>query len=208
MSDDKLATGPEPDAYHAQHMAKGALYYDKIRSPLAYHLLFLLPLLTTFGSAIVGHTPLAVPIVTSLVIFFTWALFSVLRVSVTREEVFVQYGLFGPKIAVGDIEQCEAVDYDWKKYGGWGIRYGRDGSVAYNMLGDGGRAVRIVYRKGNKKKTVLLASRQPERLAAAIQQARAEGRKRIEAPPAEVDALTREAEAEVEAASDEARRRL
>ena len=53
-----------------------------------------------------------------------WALFSVLRISVSRDEVYVQYGLFGPRIAVRDIERCEAVDYDWKKYGGWGIRYG------------------------------------------------------------------------------------
>jgi len=85
----------------------------------------------------------------------------------------VQYGLFGPKIAVGDIERCEAVDYDWKKYGGWGIRYGRDGSVAYNMMGDHGRAVRIVYRKGKATKTVLVASHDPARLAAAINEARA-----------------------------------
>ena len=172
-----------PDEYQERYMAGGALYYDKIRAPLAYHLLFLLPLVLSVGSAIVGHAPIFVPLVALIPLLFIWALFSVLRISVTRGEVYVQYGLFGPKIAVGDVERCEAVDYDWKKYGGWGIRYALDGSVAYNMMGDQGRAVKIVYRKGKGTKTVLVASHNPARLAAAVNEARAaaQGKVRVEA---------------------------
>ncbi len=41
------------------------------------------------------------------------------------------------------------------------------------MLGDQGRAVRVVYQqKGGKPRTLLLSSRDPERLAQAIQRAR------------------------------------
>lgn len=181
MSDDepKLAgrdlQAPAPDPYEAKYMSgpDGALYFAKIRAPRYFHLLFLLPLLVIIGSALVAHAPLLVPIFSALPLFLLWILFSALRISVTSKEVHVQYGLFGPRIPIEAIESCEACEYDWKQYGGWGIRYGRDGSVAYNMLGDAGRAVRITYKKGTKTKKVLLAARDPERLATAIQQARA-----------------------------------
>lgn len=223
MADQPNQPSPAPDAYQAEHMAQGALYYDKIRAPLAYHLLLLLPLVMGLGSGIAAaslSTPAAmVPsIVSTVVLSFVWLLFSVLRISVTRDEVFVQYGLFGPRIPVRDIRHCAAVSYDWKRYGGWGIRYGRDGSVAYNMLGDHGRAVEIVYEKGGKEHKLLLASRDPERLAAAVERARAEAAALRIAEPAEVvepvdpvervepakDEITRQAEAEAEAIAAEA----
>jgi hypothetical protein len=180
MSDEpKLAGGdlqaPSPDPYEAKYMSgpDGALYFAKITAPRFFHLLFLLPLLVSTGSALLAHAPLLVPLFSAIPLFFVWILFSALRISVTSREVHVQYGLLGPKIPIEAIESCEACEYDWKQYGGWGIRYGRDGSVAYNMLGDGGRAVRITYKKGAKTKKVVLSARDPERLAAAIQQARA-----------------------------------
>lgn len=207
----ELAAGPDP--YQAKFMASGALYYDKIRAPLAYHLIFLLPVLVVVGSSIAafaqaGAAALVAPAFSMLLLPIAWLLFSVLRISVTRDEVFIQYGLFGPKIAVRDIEHAAAVDYDWKKYGGWGIRYGRDGSVAYNMMGDRGRAVEIVYKRGDKTKKVLVASPDPARLAGAINQARAlasggAAKMRIEAE-APKDEVMREAEAEAEAIAAEA----
>lgn len=221
MADDRegsagAGAGARPEAkaaaddYQAAYMAGagGALYHDKIKAPLGYHLIFLLPLFATLGSAAVGRAPAVIPLVTSVVLLFVWLLFSVLRITVSKGEVYVQYGLFGPRIPVADIEKCEAVDYDWKQYGGWGIRYGRDGSVAYNMLGDAGHAVRITYKKKGKQSVVLVASRDPVRLAAAVNEAReaALGGRRIDElppPPVRVDidpAALKEAEAEVEAA--------
>src|ERR1700722_16052517 len=133
------------DAYQAKYMGSDALYHDKTRAPLGFHLLMLLPLLVTFGTVFAGRGPITVPVLAGLFLLAAWGPFAGRRVSVSRDVVYVQYGLFGPKIAVRAIERCEAVAYDWKKYGGWGIRYAGDGSVAYNMLGDGGRAVKIVY---------------------------------------------------------------
>jgi hypothetical protein len=181
MSDEepKLGGGstqvPAPDPYQAKYMSgQGtALYFAKMTAPRVFSLLFLLPLLVTIGSAAVTHAPLLVPLIGAIPLFLVWILFSALRISVTAKELHVQYGLFGPRIPIEAIESAEACDYDWKQYGGWGIRYGRDGSVAYNMLGDGGRAVRITYRKGKKTKKLLLAARDPEQLATAIHQARA-----------------------------------
>lgn len=181
MSDEepKLADGsaraPAPDPYEAQYMSgpDGALYFAKMTAPRFFHLLFLLPLFFSTGASLVSHAPPLVPLISAIPLFLVWILFSTLRISVTTKEVHVQYGLFGPRIPIEAIESCESCEYDWKQYGGWGIRYGRDGSVAYNMLGDGGRAVRITYKKGGKLKKVLLAASDPERLATAIQQARA-----------------------------------
>jgi len=84
-----------------------------------------------------------------------WALFSVLRFTVSERAVKIQYGLFGPTIPMEAIESAEAVDYDWKKFGGWGIRRSMGGEWMYNMPGDQGRAVRIVWTdaKGNRRVT-------------------------------------------------------
>lgn len=214
-----------PDVYEAKYMegGGGSLYHDKITAPGAYHLLFLLPLLIVIGSALVTGAPLLVPLFSSVPLILLWLLFSTLRISVNRREVHVQYGLFGPKIPIEAISQCETVNYDWKEFGGWGIRFGRDGAVAYNMLGDQGRAVRLTWKQGKRQKVVVLSSRDPERLATAINHARAAtlpqlasapeeasariapAQLRIEAPPPEEEA---EAEREVEVPPRSEKRRL
>lgn len=178
------------DAYQAKYMAKGSgsLYHDKITAPAAYHLLFLLPLLVLMGSALVTSAPLLVPLLSSAPLLLIWLLFSTLRISVDLREVHVQYGLFGPKIPIEAITECEAVDYSWKEFGGWGIRFGRDGTVAYNMLGDQGHAVRITWRQGKKLKTVLLSSHDPARLATAVNHARASALSQLDAATEETGA--------------------
>ena len=169
------AQAPAPDPYEAKYMSGpgGALYFAKLTAPRFFHAIFLLPLVVSVMSALVTHAPFVVPLLSVIPLFFVWILFSSLRISVTAKEMHVQYGLLGPRIPIEAIESCEPCDYDWKQYGGWGIRHGRDGTVAYNMLGDGGRAVRITYKKGNKTKKLLLAAKDPERLATAIHHARA-----------------------------------
>lgn len=208
--------GSGADDYQAKYMAGGALYHDKIRAPLAYHLIFLLPLSIVLASSLfafakAGAAALIAPAFSLVLLPIIWLLFSVLRISVTRDEVYVQYGLFGPKIKVRDIESARAVSYDWKKYGGWGIRYGGDGSVAYNMMGDHGRAVEILHRKGSKTKKLLLASPDPEKLAAAINQARAAAvagkdpvQMRVDALAVDDAALEKAAEEEAAAAEQQA----
>lgn len=205
---DARAMTPATDDYQAKYMAgAGALYHDKIRAPRFYHLLFLLPIVVVVGAAIAaaikgGPAPALTTLVPLVMLPIAWALFAVLRISVTPKEVIVQYGVFGPKIPLEAIESCASVAYDWKKYGGWGIRVGIDGSVAYNMLGDRGRAVRITWKSGRFTRTVLLSSNDPDRLAAAINQARAAaaGGARF----AEQAAKVRVREEEFDAADDEA----
>jgi hypothetical protein len=158
----------------------GVLFRDKIRTHWLLFLIFLLPLViewVVFLTVKGKHgepLPLVVPAILTVFMTMLAILFSVLRVTVSRDVVQVQYGLFGPKIAVDRIESCNAEHYDWKEFGGFGIRRSRDGTWAYNMMGDQGRAVRIAYRddKGALRK-VLVASKNAEQLAAAINQARA-----------------------------------
>jgi len=204
-----MSDGP-PDDYERKYMQEGggSLYHDKITAPLAFHLIFLLPLAIVIVSALVTSAPALVPLLSVIPLVLVWLLFSTLRISVSKRHVHVQYGLFGPKVPIEAILACEAIDYDWKAYGGFGIRFGRDGSVAYNMLGDHGRAAVITYRQGKKERRLLLSSRDPERLALAVNHARAMALPRIEAPAARIEAPAEEAAAqaaaEAEAVAEEA----
>jgi len=109
-------------------------------------------------------------------VLVAWMLFAVLRVSVSEDNVNVQYGLFGPKIPISAIESAEAVEYDWKSFGGWGIRVNRKGEWIYNMPGDQGRAVRIAWRdKRGRSRVTYVGSLQSENLASQIAHARALG---------------------------------
>lgn len=194
----------QADDYEARYMSGhgGVLYRDKLRAPGLFHAIMAVPTLFTLLMTIPvlmgwGSKP-APPEVALLTLGITaflglcWVLFSVLRITVSRDELVVQYGVFGPRIAITSIESCEVVDYDAMKYGGWGIKRAADGSWAYNMIGDEGRAVKVVYRDGNGTSTILLSSPSPERLALAITEARAaavhrltEGRIRLDAPRAD-----------------------
>lgn len=166
------------DDYERSHMTpdEGVLYRDKFVSHWSWHAIMgatglasTLPLLLTPEGA--EQWPMILLMAASLAI--VWLMFAVLRVSVSSQKVQIQLGLFGPEIPIEQITRAEAVDYDWKTYGGWGIRRGKDGSWAYNMVGDAGRAARIEYtdEKG-KERAVLVTSQEPHLLVDAIQQAR------------------------------------
>jgi hypothetical protein len=165
-----------PDAYESQYMhGKGmVLYRDKSRAPWPLHAIFGALGLLTIGSAFAGPGAWVGTAVTLPFLLITWLLFSVLRVTVSEGQVNVQYGLFGPKIPIAAIESAEAVEYDWKQFGGWGIRVNRKGEWIYNMPGDRGRAVRIAWRdRKGKAKVTYVGSLESEQLAERIAQARA-----------------------------------
>jgi hypothetical protein len=123
--------------------------------------------------------------------FMMWILFLVLRITVTTEEVIVQMGLWGPRIPVAAITQAEALDYDWKRYGGWGIKRASDGEWAYNM-GDK-RVARVRWREGNEERSLVLGSKDPEALVRAIDEARG-ARVRVAAEPEEAVPIEEEEE--------------
>lgn len=167
-----------PDAYEAEYMrGEGmVLYRDKSRAPKSLHAIFAALTLLTIGSAFAGPGAWIGTAITLPMMVMVWLLFSVLRVTVSEGHVNVQYGIFGPKIPISAIESLEPVEYDWKRFGGWGIRVNAQGEWIYNMPGDGGRAVRIVWRnRKGKTKVTYVGSLQSQRLAKQISRARALG---------------------------------
>lgn len=141
------------------------------------------PGLITLSAALflaLGGDPTAGPVwglvalVPALILLACAALLTVLRVVVSTKEVQVQYGLFGPRIPVEAITKVSVEKYDWTEFGGWGIRYGGDGTWAYSIWKKGVRAVRIEWKKpdGSVRRAVV-TSDDPERLAEAIERARA-----------------------------------
>ena len=70
-------------------------------------------------------------------------------------------------IPVDTIRSCTARRYrPILEFGGWGYRWGRGGSRAYNVHGN--RGVQLVLQDG---KTVLIGSQRPDELASAIEAA-------------------------------------
>ncbi len=164
-----------PDAYEQKFMAgEGTvLHRDKRRAPWPLHLIFGLPTLAVIGAA-VGSGSLFGLLFGVPLVLVTWLMFSVLRVTLSAGSINVQYGMFGPEIPISAIESVETTRYDWKQFGGWGIRRGRGGEWIYNMPGDGGRAVRVVWRDAKGRRHVtLIGTPRAERLAEQVQVARA-----------------------------------
>lgn len=164
-----------PDAYERRYMAGDGtvLFRDKTRAPWGLLALFGIPLVGMLGATIATGELLGL-LLGFPVLAVVFLLFAVLRVTVSAQAVNVQYGLFGPKIPLAAIEAAEAVSYDWKRFGGWGIKRSLAGEWIYNMPGDGGRAVRITWRdRKGRRRVTLVGSRSAEEMARQIDRGRA-----------------------------------
>lgn len=164
------------DRYERKYM-KGeglVLYRAKQRTPWPMTALIAGLGLTCVIPALLGVPGAWITAVTTLpLLFLIWALFAVLRVTVSEGNVNIQYGLFGPTIPIAAIEAVAPTEYKWTSVGGWGIRRGPGGSWVYNMPGDGGRAVRIEWRDGKgRRRVTLIGSKNHTELAKTIEQAR------------------------------------
>jgi hypothetical protein len=166
--------GRSADAYERKYMAGDGLvlHRAKARAPGWMQAVLLLPILALIPTML-APGGLIVGALTAPLVLLLWVLFSVLRVTVSEGQVSIQYGLFGPKIPTAAIESAEATSYEWTKFGGWGIKRSLRGEWIYNMPGDQGRAVRIVWhdRKGRRRVT-WVGSREHLALAEAIARAR------------------------------------
>lgn len=163
---------PLPDLYERKYMedAGVVLFRDKSRAPWPLHAIFLVAMTTVTVAAVTAGAAFAL-LFSLPTLALVWLFFAVLRVTVSEGAVNVQYGLFGPKIPISAIASVEAVDYDWKKVGGWGIRYAGKREWMYNMPGDGGRAVRITWRDRRGRRVTAIGSRHAADLAAAVRHA-------------------------------------
>jgi len=168
------------DDYETKYMGGGqALARSRAAMPWWFHLLLGMTCLTMIGTALAKGALVGLAMLPILLL--VWILFMYLRVTVTPETVHVQLGLFGPKIPIASIVEAAAEKYPLLKYGGWGIRLGIDGSVAYSVPGHGGRGVRIRYKKKTgRESTAWVTSPDPEAIVRAIDQARGAQGVRVE----------------------------
>jgi hypothetical protein len=176
------------DAFEASEMHDGArvVWRDKVVSRLMAALLAI-PGLMTIGIGVLialanatSRKPVpaaAVPFVIAAIaglgvsLCVLGVVFGVLRTVVTERAVHVKYGLWGPTIVVESIRSCRVVDYDWKRFGGWGIRRGPGGVWAY-VPSSPGNVVEIVYLDGNAERRVLVGAANAEETVRRIERQR------------------------------------
>lgn len=116
MSDERDSTNRPPDGYEAKYMgADGdALPRSKMKAPWWMNVMFLAPAAFVWIVYAIGGrkpAPVWVPLLLTPLLMLIWLLFSVLRVTVTKKNVVVQYGLFGPTIPVDAVVSHEEIDH-------------------------------------------------------------------------------------------------
>ena len=83
----------------------------------------------------------------SLFILLLYWNFRGLKITLTKNQLEVVYGIFNHKrIPLQKISKCDITKASFRKYGGIGIRLGLDGSWAYNT--DFGEAVKLTFQHG------------------------------------------------------------
>lgn len=167
----------------SKYMEGGAaLAVSKKRMPAWWFALMGLPggglLLASLVGVLTGGVPVVGAIASALLALMLVGMmalvFSHLRVVVTDHALQVQLGLWGPTIPLEQIQSIRACPYDWKKYGGWGIRYGLDGSFCYSIPGGTGECIEIEW-VNEKGKTVrhVVSSDDAAGIVATVENARA-----------------------------------
>jgi hypothetical protein len=161
------------DEYARKYMGGDRIrFLDKVRMPRwAQGAIAVATLAGVAGAVSEGSIAPALAIVP--VSLASWALLNTIRVSVTDAFLHVQYGLWGPKVALDDLIAVEVIEYSAVRFGGWGIRFGLRGERAYSMPGSGGKAVQLRYRTSRGERVAVISSAQPDALKAAIEEARA-----------------------------------
>jgi hypothetical protein len=91
--------------------------------------------------------------------------FRTLKISVTDGRLSVGYGFIKSRVRLRDIVYAEAVRPPFWRYGGFGIRWGWDGSIGYIV--DYRRGVRVTRRRGM---SVFFSTRDPERVLQVLEE--------------------------------------
>jgi hypothetical protein len=158
------------------------------------------------GATMLAPGPLFLPILMGVVtVFFAFCgvAFSVIRTTVSANELHVQLGLWGPRVPLEAIESCRVIDYDWKKFGGFGLKRAFDGTWSYTVAMDR-PVVEVRWTENGKKRAAVFNAEDPEAVAAAVQRGRE--MKLAQAPGARIEA-TNEAtgalDAELDAMADD-----
>jgi hypothetical protein len=94
----------------------------------------------------------------TLFIFLMYWNYRGLRITLTKNQLDVKYGIFNHKsIPLNVITKCDITKARFKTYGGTGIRLGLDGSSAYNT--DFREAIKLTFQHG---RAFLFSTRNPQ----------------------------------------------
>jgi hypothetical protein len=105
--------------------------------------------------------PVFQPIFLLLDVFFflVYLNFRKLRIDISDEEICVSFGIIQRRISVKSILSYDIITARLGVYGGNGIRYGGDGSLAY--LTNFGRAVKLSLKEG---RPFVFSTNNPEKI--------------------------------------------
>lgn len=103
----------------------------------------------------------------SLIAVTTLATFARLDVSVGNDEIVASFWWLKKRLDRAAITNIEVRSYDWKIYGGWGIRYSTKGrrawTVPFHRTG-----VAVALTEEGKEREYYFTSRRPDELVAAL----------------------------------------
>ncbi len=104
----------------------------------------------------------------SAIIFLIYWNYRGLQITLTNHQLEVNYGIFNHKrIHLTEITNCEVDKAHFRTYGGVGIRYGFDGSWAYNT--DFGKIVKLTLQND---RPFAFSTKNPERICNLINEKR------------------------------------
>lgn len=97
-----------------------------------------------------------------LVLGVLWC-FLTLQLTVYQNKLTFGFGYFKKSFVFKDIVEVKVEDYKFSNYLGYGIRFGRDRSIAF--VARGGRGVRLKFKKG---RDYFFSCNEPEKAAQII----------------------------------------
>lgn len=90
--------------------------------------------------------------------------FRKLKVTVTNSQIIFGFGKFRKKIGLGNIIKAEIKEFKFSNYLGYGVRFGRDGTVGYVPRGGKG----ILLKAKGERKPLFFICNNPEQLKAIL----------------------------------------
>ncbi|MFX0040375.1 MAG: hypothetical protein ACFFCY_13970 [Promethearchaeota archaeon] len=133
---------------------------------IKFTMLFVFILITSLALVFTAVLPIEVAFVglilgaVSVLIFLMYWNYRGLKIIITKNQIEVGYGIFNQKrIPLNNIIGCDITKARFRTYGGVGVRYGLDGSAAYNT--DFGEAIKLTFKKG---RPFLFSTRNPEKI--------------------------------------------
>lgn len=138
------------------------VYYEEVNPPafFQYFLYGIVGLLVYLVSTRGGKVPPILGILGIGVVFALTTVFGSLTIEINESELSVGFSFLKHRISLDNIDYVEVRPLEWWKYGGFGVRYGLDWSVAYVV--NYKRGVRVVPRRG---KVLFFSTNSPEEAA-------------------------------------------